>query len=484
MKKKLALFITTLVAALMFSTITAFAGTSFSTATTIHFNSTQYTSVSTGTAQYYTFEPTVNGVYKFYSTGSYDTICTLYNANQVEIKSNDDDGEGNNYLLSTQLTAGKKYYLSVAVYGGNSGSFYTYFNLDHETKDISGATVSLSNTKYTYNGSAKRPSVTVTYFGARLYQNEDYTVSYKNNKNVGKGTVTITGIGDYSGKITRKITISPKKIKSVIMRGVTYNGKKKFPAVKYKKKVVEYYDGEKYTYNTEATYKKGRDYTIKISGGHKQVGVYTATIKFKGNYRGTVKKKFTIHPRYVAKVNAAPYSKTQIKIKWNKQKNVSGYAIFRENANGKMKLYKKTTATSLIINRASKDDRYVYYKIRCYKTIGGKTYYNLSEHDYWGSCRVKPSAPKYKIEKYGFGEFTMEFNNYDSYEIQLSKYKDFKIHDRSCDVSTYKGYTSSLRWYSLNSGQKYYVRARVYYYDNKGRLKVGPWSKVRAVTPY
>lgn len=49
----------------------------------------------------------------------------------------------------------------------------------------------------TYNGKAQKPAVTV-YAGNERLSQECYTVSYKNNKNVGYGTVVVSGKGSYS----------------------------------------------------------------------------------------------------------------------------------------------------------------------------------------------------------------------------------------------------------------------------------------------
>lgn len=76
---------------------------------------------------------------------------------------------------------------------------------------IEDAEVTLSKTKYTYDGKAKKPTVSVTLDGKTLEKDTDYTVEYKDNKNIGKATVTITGIGNYSGTITKKFTISLEK---------------------------------------------------------------------------------------------------------------------------------------------------------------------------------------------------------------------------------------------------------------------------------
>ena len=72
--------------------------------------------------------------------------------------------------------------------------------------DISEKTISLSAKKYTYSGSAKKPSVTVE----GLTKGTDYTVTYSNNTSVGTASVTVTGMGNYTGTITETFTIVPK----------------------------------------------------------------------------------------------------------------------------------------------------------------------------------------------------------------------------------------------------------------------------------
>ena len=71
-------------------------------------------------------------------------------------------------------------------------------------------TFKLSTTSYTYSGSAKKPTVKVYDSAGKLISASNYTVSYKNNKNVGKATVTIKFKGNYSGSKTLSFTINPK----------------------------------------------------------------------------------------------------------------------------------------------------------------------------------------------------------------------------------------------------------------------------------
>ena len=74
---------------------------------------------------------------------------------------------------------------------------------------IAKATVSGLKAK-TWTGKALKQSPTVKQSGKTLKNGTDYTITYKNNKNVGKATMTITGKGEYTGTITKSFKINPK----------------------------------------------------------------------------------------------------------------------------------------------------------------------------------------------------------------------------------------------------------------------------------
>lgn len=100
---------------------------------------------------------------------------------------------------------------SVSSISGSIGNVTVYAKWSKIVEPLEDAEVTLSKTKYTYDGKAKKPTVSVTLDGKTLEKDTDYTVEYKDNKNIGKATVTITGIGNYSGTITKKFTISLEK---------------------------------------------------------------------------------------------------------------------------------------------------------------------------------------------------------------------------------------------------------------------------------
>ena len=111
--------------------------------------------------------------------------------------------------------------------------------------------VTLSKTSYTYDGKAKKPSVTVKDSKGNKINKKYYTVSYsKGRKNVGKYTVTIKFKGKHSGKYTKTYTIKPK--------GTSINkltAKKAAFTVKWKKQSSQT-TGYQIQYSTDKNFKK------------------------------------------------------------------------------------------------------------------------------------------------------------------------------------------------------------------------------------
>lgn len=68
--------------------------------------------------------------------------------------------------------------------------------------------IKLSDKEYIYDGKAKTPNVTVKNDTATLVKDTDYTVEYSNNTNAGTATVTVKGIGNYTGTLTKTFTIN------------------------------------------------------------------------------------------------------------------------------------------------------------------------------------------------------------------------------------------------------------------------------------
>jgi hypothetical protein len=78
---------------------------------------------------------------------------------------------------------------------------------------VSTLDVVVSSAGIEWKGSQVKPKVKVSWNGEVLKSGTEYTLSYGANKNIGKGTVKVTGKGDFTGSRTLKFTITPKKVK-------------------------------------------------------------------------------------------------------------------------------------------------------------------------------------------------------------------------------------------------------------------------------
>ena len=81
---------------------------------------------------------------------------------------------------------------------------------DNKSKDISSLTISKPANK-TYTGKNRKAAVTIKDGNYTLKSGTDYTLTYKNCKNIGTASVTIKGKGKYTGSKTLTYKIVPKK---------------------------------------------------------------------------------------------------------------------------------------------------------------------------------------------------------------------------------------------------------------------------------
>ena len=120
--------------------------------------------------------------------------------------------DGTNYGTTIpQGTDAKEYTVYYQVKGDANHSDIpaASFKVSIAAKTVSSPTITLSQTSYIFDGSEKKPTVTVADGGTTI-SSDEYTVSYSNNTNVGTATVTITdkegGNYNVSGSATFAIT--------------------------------------------------------------------------------------------------------------------------------------------------------------------------------------------------------------------------------------------------------------------------------------
>ena len=140
--------------------------------------------------------------------GSVSPTVTNKPAGTGEVSYTYEGRDDTSYSSATAPTNVGKY--KVKAKCESSTTIYTAeANFAIQPKSISGMTVTLDKTSLEYNGSAQAVNVTVKDGGTTLINGTDYTVTgTTSSTNVGNYTVTVTGRGNYTGRVDRtwKIT--------------------------------------------------------------------------------------------------------------------------------------------------------------------------------------------------------------------------------------------------------------------------------------
>lgn len=160
--------------------------------------------------------------------------------------------------------------------------------------------VVLATDKLEYTGVALKPAVKVIAHDGTEIPAKNYSISYKNNTNVGTNTsLTVTGKGYCQGKVTKTFEITPKSIESdctATIAKAVYSGKALTPTVtvKWNNKIL----------------KKNKDYTIVYENNTQAADMSSekapkVIITGIGNYAGKIEPSFTIQPKEIAESNVS-----------------------------------------------------------------------------------------------------------------------------------------------------------------------------------
>lgn len=187
--------------------------------------------------------------------------------------------------------------------------------------------IKLSADSFVFNFDDIEPDVTVTLDGEKLIRDVDYTVSYKDNYEIGTGTVTVLGLGAYVG-IAEK-TFSITKIPANMV------------SASFDSSVLEY-DERALTPYVSVTYDgfyatEGYDYKVTYSNNF-YPGTATAKITFIGDYfTGTKTLTFKIVVPSVScpEIEAKPDTSVFLGWEWNFFRNPKQFNIYRYDAKGK-----------------------------------------------------------------------------------------------------------------------------------------------------
>ena len=147
---------------------------------------------------------------------------------------------------------------------------------------------------FIYSGMANEPKPILTLNGNTLEEEVDYQLEYKDNIDVGKGTIIIKGLGNYCDETAITFDIFPKDISGITVDEIlsqTYNGTALKP-------VINAWDGI-------LALTSEKDYTLSYENNI-NVGSGSIIITGNGNYTGTKTVNFKIQPKSLQEVVLSP----------------------------------------------------------------------------------------------------------------------------------------------------------------------------------
>ncbi|MCI8669386.1 MAG: fibronectin type III domain-containing protein [Lachnospiraceae bacterium] len=350
-------------------------------------------------------------------------------------------------------------------------------------KDISTVKIQFSGDGYVYSGKKIQPLKM-----AGLTEGVDYTVTYKNNVNVGKATVTVKGIGKYKGQVNGlTFKIVPAKVSGIKQSGCT----KTQIIIEWNAcgGNVDGYEIEKSESNKQSWSLLGKvaSSSIKING-LKSGEMYKYRVraykvvdgeKLYGYYSDSVVGKTA--PDKVRNFRYSQSSSTKIQLKWNSQSGNSGYQIYKYSRNsGKYILLKTITGSSQYswTNMYLKANTEYKYKIRSYVIINGKNYYGEFSDEL--KISTAPIRPKYRLVSNKKGQITVTWDKVDGATGYVLFYKEGK--NGTWKALTNNKFTgNSFTKKNLKSGVKYYFYLRAVNNYNGTLIKSATYFKEKTV---
>ena len=379
--------------------------------------------------------------------------------------------------------------VTISGYGNYKGTIHLFFNI--LPIDISNCEVNgIVNKVYT-GQKLTQQGLSVVLESNVLEKDQDYSVSYKNNKSVGSATMVIVGKGNYAGTITKSFKILPKgttikklmagstafkvtwtpqktKMTSSYITGyqIQYSKSKNFESGNKYVNVTKYSSDSK----TIASLKKGDKYFVRI-----RTFIRIADVKYFSTWsesKSIVLKTgdYSIEDTEISVTKAMTYTGKRI---LPKVKVMDSKTLLKEGEDYEIEVFNNvgvTTVATVTINgkglyEGTSDSR--YFKILPKGTsIKSLKAGNKSMKISW----VKQSA---KMK-----QFMDNPERIDYYEIQYSKSASFSSKNQRYVV---KGYNkTSVEIKNMNPG-KYYVRIRTCF-DGSYETVYSTWSDKMSVT--
>ena len=352
-----------------------------------------------------------------------------------------------------------------------------------ELTDIATAGVTIADIEdLTYNGKEQHPSPVVTLNSNVLEAGSNYQVTYSEGcTNVGTYTITVEGVGRYSGRLTKTFKIVPYDISGcdVKVENKPYTGDviNVTPTVKYGSITLAQGEDKDYTFVTNpTTVKEGGDYTLTVTG--------------KGNYAGTKEVPFNVYYPAPTELSCTNVTATTAIVTWKDgiaTKWTVEYSTDKTFESAERIDVNESTATL-----ASLSANQVYY-------VRVKAVYGTDQESDWSLvCSVEPTTKLLVGSGDGTSRF-LPFSNWYHYGLtqQIYTAKElgnkagsimaldfFRTDDNECNntieiylVKTDKTmFANRTDWISVTEEDKVY--------DGKMQFESNQWTTIELTKPF
>lgn len=341
------------------------------------------------------------------------------------------------------------------------GFAFNAYAQDFTALNDANTVISISEQNYVYDGTPKKPTVSVYYNGILLSENVDYSLTYSDFVVAGTAKVTVTGINSYTGSVTKAYTIKP----------ITFNSKNL--SVTFDKTSLVYYGSAVHpvmyvSFNGQPLV-QDVDYKVTYSKNNAP-GRATVKITGIGNFAGSVSKTFIILPQKVNSVSIAKNSATTATVSWGKVDKVSGYEILKYDANKNSfvhAVYASADSTSYKFTKLQNSALHSYV-VKAYKTIDGDKYFG--EQSDAVSVFIKPAKAQLTSVTMKNSTLNVEWKKLDctGYEIIYTTDSKFKKGLKTVKIKNSNKTKKAIK--KLKKGKKYYVKVRAYAVYNGKKL--------------
>ena len=352
-----------------------------------------------------------------------------------------------------------------------------------ELTNIATAGVTIADIEdLTYNGKEQHPSPVVTLNSNVLEAGANYQVTYSDGcNNVGTYTITVQGMGRYTGTLKKSFKIVPYDINDcdIKVENKPYTGDviNVTPTVKYGSITLAQGEDKDYTFVTNpTTVKKGGDYTLTVTG--------------KGNYTGTKEIPFNVYYSVPTNISCTNITATTATVTW--KDDLAAKWTVEYSTDKTFESVERIEVNESTATLASLSADQVYY-------VRVKAVYGIDQESDWSLVRSVEPTTKLLV---GSGNYTSDFlpfHNWYYYGLtqQIYTAKElgnkagsimaldfFKTDDKECNntieiylVKTDKtAFTNSSDWISVTEADKVY--------DGKVQFESNQWTTIELTKPF